>query len=693
MSLGGRLKDLGHRLGTGPVEEAATCARALTAMIGQRPPGELLPADPAAITRALLTARVIAARDPVPWPAAIMRQLDPDDPAFLPVAGLHPVMAARDRALIGLPGRERVAWVDPLGWCGVGEGPAVSVWMGLGREAWPVGRRPDELAPVELQVSQERGEGGLGLLTRCVRGPLTLLLRHWPVVLEGEVGWALQATLSLDGPAPRPARIGFCVRPASLEGTAPIFRLERDGDGLWSADGTPILALARHGDEVWTGNLAEGDPWVRFSGARVDAHPWDPGRVDLRCPAGLCSAVETFRTTLVPGEPFTRLAVLHPPPRVPAALVRTSTRSLWSSALADQKGLLAAGSEIRLAAWQPLFEATRQRLLLEPAEGNLPACLGAVALARMGFVRRAADRLARYLSRVSRDGSSPRGEAEDGAVLAWAAAELVRWTGEMGWATEQLRALERLLGRLADHEPLPGGRPLFGPDGSVAWTAIWRGAALLGGAASFRELSPASTDWALAGGRAREALPALLGPAPWAAMGGRAPDGTSAGMLTAAWLGLVPADLPEVAITVDHVHRRHWHGGGVLLHAGTHLAATALFSAVAARLGPFDAIGTVARLASSTGALPTSRHPARGALGEGDDAMAAALFALLVLDQVQAERGALRVGPCLRELRGLPTPFGPIHLSEEANGTRHLVGHWRDRPPKVELIEADPTER
>ena len=80
--MGRRLHRLVSALGGNRVEEAAACARALTAIVGRMPTMELLPGGASAVTRAVLTARVMAAQDPVPWPAAVMRQLDPDDPAF-----------------------------------------------------------------------------------------------------------------------------------------------------------------------------------------------------------------------------------------------------------------------------------------------------------------------------------------------------------------------------------------------------------------------------------------------------------------------------------------------------------------------------------------------------------------------------------------------------------------------------------
>lgn len=668
------------------VQQAAPVARALTALLGDLPELDVLPGGPPRVARAVLTARWLAREDPTPWPAAIMRQLDPGDPAFLPALGMHPVLAARDRTLLGLAGRAGVAWVDGYGWAGVNGGPGVSVWVGTARTAFPIGRRPDEVGADAPAVVQCRSDEGVGVRTVTRRGDLEVVLMHWPVVLEGTLAWALHARVHNHGAAATPVRLGFAIRPAGAAGAAPVFHLQRDRDGLWVADGRPLLALARPGEAIYTGRHGEFDPWHRFAGQR----PGDPlpvGRVDLRCRFGQASMLEVTRAVVAPGDSLTRLAVLAPPVGTPAALVRTSGPSLWSGATADRRGMLAAGSRIRLSRHQAAFESARTRLLIEPDEPSIGAFLGAVALARMGFTRRAGDRLAAYLRRVRRDGSFP-GEPEDGAALAWATAEMVRWSGDSAWAREQLGPWRRLLDRLEAHEPAPGGRAFFGAEASARWTHVWRAAALLSGARALRELAPdRRAAWALAGGRLREALPQHMGPAPWTSAPGRAVDGSAAAMLAACWLGVIDVDHPDAVATARRLRERHWHGGGVLLHGGAHSAATGILAGVLARLEPkVDWVGVVARLASPTGALPTARHPHRGAIGEGDDLLSAALFALLALDRVRVARGRIVILPGLLAAVDLPTPHGRIDVETRDDGTRRVQGRWRGTPPEVVVL-------
>ncbi|MFT4979468.1 MAG: hypothetical protein ACI8S6_005379, partial [Myxococcota bacterium] len=390
--MAGRLKRLSRLLGAGEVEEAASCARALAALSGnnRRAIAGLISSESSRITRAVLTGRVISAVGPVPWPSAIHRQLDPDDPAFLPPLGVHLVLSARDATLLALPGRPRRAWVDPLGWAGFGDGPAVTVWFGDGRQGYPIGRRPGPASLDEdVTVTQRRSDDGHGVITTCVRGGVTVEVFHWPVVLQGQVAAALYARLTLDAPAPRPVRLGFAVRPVGLEGVEPLFQLERNEEGLWRADGVPLLALARAGDEILLGALSLPEPWLRFSGQAFTGDRRPPGPVSVSCPAGLASAVEVYRTTLSPGESFARFAVIAPSPEAPASVVRTSGRALWQGSIADRKGMLAAGCDISLRAHNRLLNAARQRALIARGRVSLSGCLAAVALARLDFVRRA----------------------------------------------------------------------------------------------------------------------------------------------------------------------------------------------------------------------------------------------------------------------------------------------------------------
>jgi hypothetical protein len=307
-----------------------------------------------------------------------------------------------------------------------------------------------------------------------------------------------------------------------------------------------------------------------------------------------------------------------------------------------------------------------------------------VALARLGFVRRAGQRLSAWMSRIRRDGRLPGATDEAPAVLAWSAAEYIWWTGERSWLRTHLTPWRRLLDNLASTALPPGGHALFGADGSERWSTIWRTSALLHSSTVLRDATRDHQGWALEGGRVRETLLDHLGPAPWSTAEGQAPDGASAGMLAAAWLGLVSAREPAVRETIDHIRTHYWHGGGVFSQGGAHPAATALLLAVQQRLDPeIDALGRIAALSSPTGTFPSARHPFRGAIGTPDDLLGAALFLLAVLDAIRAERRTLRIMPGILRAVDLPTPFGRIDID---NG--QVVGRWRTVPPQVVVVGA-----
>ena len=687
------LRRLFRTLGGLEVDQAAACARALTAMVGQMPAIELLPGGPAQVTRARLTARALSAWAPAPWPHGLMRQQDPDDPAFLPALGMHPVLAARDTTQLGLPDDQAKAWVDPDGWAGVDGGPAVGVWFADADGVWTMGRCPGGSA--DSPADQRRTDSRVGVRTaRTVRG-IECVVVHWPVLIDGRVAWIVHVRLTSEAEVARRVRVAVQVRPATVEGLRPIFRLQRTAEGLWLADGVPVLAFGRPGDAMATGRLSDRtDPWEAFAGTE-HARWGRPGRAEVRCSMGSCAGGEAWRATLAPGQSLSRFAVLGPSTGVPVAVARTTAASLFASANADRRGLLAAGCPLRFSdppgvpagSVDSLLDAVRVRLLIGRERGGLAACVGAVCLARLGFVRRSGDRLAAELARVRRDGSFPGSEPEEAAVLAWAAGQYVMWTGDDAWLGEQLDAWSRLLDHLVSAEVAPGGRALFGMGGSRRWTGIWHAAGLISSAWVLRR-HPRHAEWTLAGGRMREALRHALPATPWSADDGRSPDGASTAALVAVWLGLVSPSHPGVGPTLDHIRDRAWHGGGVLLQGGAHVAATTIYAAVRSLADDtYDPLADLLRLASPTGAFPTARHPGRGALGRGDDPLAAAMFGILALDRLRITPQRIKLMPGVAHAENLPTPFGRVDI-ETTDGQRHLIGRWRSTAPRVEVVDS-----
>jgi hypothetical protein len=654
------------------VQETAACARALATLSGPAPKENIV--DAAQMGQALLTARVIRTVGEIPWPASISREQDAQDPAFLPPIGVHLPLFARDATLLGRAEQSRLAWLDPWGWCGPQDGPMVTVWFGSSSEGHLVGKLPSEQSAPK--VLQRRSDDGHGILTSVERNGLSFELFHWPVILDGVTAWALVARLKSD--RPRRGRLAFAVRPSDMQGSHPIFNIRRDGEGVWHANGKPVLSVAKIGDSLLRSTVKQPDIWHAFSGARASAS-LPVGELSLRCPSGQASAAEVYEMDIGPADFVTRFAIVAPPATASAALVRTSEKALWAGAIADQKGLFAAGSQIQLCEHQALLEAARYRLLIDGGPPDLAGCLGIAALARLGFVQRAGERLSSWFRRGV-------WEDTDGALIAWAATEFLLWTGERSWLQSHGRALRKLLDRLASGRLESGGFSLFGPEGSLRWSEIWRVAALLNAARTLRSHDDDLRRWGLAGAAGREGLIEFLGEAPWSAAPGRAPDGASAALLAAGWLRLVPSDHPRLLQTVEFLSSCR-HDQGVLLNGGAHVAATAILLALEQRRDPgLGGAGLLARYASPTGALPTARHMHRGALGSGDDPLSAALFLLLVLDNVRIEKGGILIGPLIRMARNLPTPFGRLDIEEG-----RAVGRWRGEPVKIGHL-AEPSE-
>ena len=136
--------------------------------------------------------------------------------------------------------------------------------------------------------------------------------------------------------------------------------------------------------------------------------------------------------------------------------------------------MIRAGSKVDFGDSQRVVEAARDRLLLDSASPDLTGCLGVVALSRLGFVQLAGERLGRWFNERT-------WHEHDSAILGWAATEFLLWTQERSWLNAHEKALTQLLNQLSKGKLAAGGHALFGLEGSLRWSEIWRVAALLNG--------------------------------------------------------------------------------------------------------------------------------------------------------------------------------------------------------------------
>ena len=245
----------------------------------------------------------------------------------------------------------------------------------------------------------------------------------------------------------------------------------------------------------------------------------------------------------------------------------------------------------------------------------------------------------------------------------WVACEYALWTKERSWVADHISKMATILDVLSAGTCAAGGQRLFGEDGSNRWSEIWREAALLNASRALRGMDVPHPRWALSGATAREKLLSVLGPAPWSATAERAADGSSAALLAAGWLRIVPLDTPELKETLDFLSNVLHHNGGIFSMGGAHIAKTGMWLALRKQFDPsIDAVSTLAKLASSTGSLPAVRHKSKGALEEGDSLLSAAIFVFMVLDDMVMTKDGLKLGGLIRRAHELPTPLGKIDI-------------------------------
>ena len=645
------------------VQEAASCARALAGIIGTAPHKEL--ADAAKISQAVLTSKVIAKRGNIPWPAPIARELDVDDPAYLPPFGAHLPVSARDGVALGLVDLPGIAYVDAWGWVEVEDRPNITTWVRVDGEAHVLGKLP--YSAKTLNMSQSRSDDGHAIITRGDHTNFMVEVFVWPAMYENAAVWVMvsriRAKRIID------AELALAILPMNRSGTQPIFQLVRDDQGNWIADGKPILTVSKSGKSVLLSSWKESSLWEQFCVADAKKHI---GKHSAHCGAGNASGAELYSASLSSGQELSIFAIL--PAKPISSLRRLHEQSLWRGSIADRKGLLDAGSQIDIGEEQGILDAARHRVLIDKGPLTIARCLGVVALARMGFVRVAADRLGQWLQ---------QGEwnQTESAFLGWAATEFLIWTQERSWLKTHGKAIKKLLDELAEKESVPSGYEIFGQDGSKRWSEIWRIAALINGVHAMGREATDRHRWGLAGAQARADLLLMLGAPPWSASSEKAADGSAAALLSAGWLGLVPLDNPAFQKTLDFVSQRS-HLDGVLLHGGAHLAATAILFAIKQRQNPhFGAIRKMSKLATKTGALPRIVHKERGALEEGDDPMSAALLLLLVLDNIRIVDHKILIAPSIYRLKNMPTPFGRIDVENKKG-----VGRWNQHPVPIVFL-------
>ncbi len=654
-----RLRKLLRR--SADVQEGAACTRALVGLIGDNSLENWM--QTVQLSQGMLTARLWQSQINVPMPRSLSKQLDPNDAAFWPPSSVMLSLFARESTVLsdcghGYSKESSTAYVDPWGWFSPLQGPSLTVWFSDG-EGWHcAGKLP--LAPAQPSIEQRLTEDGHGVETIMKAGKLQLELLHFPSTLSRDVKGRLPWTMVYRVRALEDcdAQLALAIRPMELDGAYPIFGLERRTDGLWMVDGDPFVVSQPPGRRFYSSRYGTADVWKQWQRENASQNA-SSAHIDISCSVGQCSGLEVHQRSLKKGEVLSAMAVVYPSQTV-SSLRRSSPQSLWIGAVEERRTLLSMGAQIALEHHQELFERVQYRLLSQVGEMDYEGCLAALALARLGFVQEAGRRLGHWIESVSVDSVL---ESESAAVLVWAACEYGMWTRERAWLVGHVAKLSQILEVLSSRPCAPGGVKLFGEGGSGRWSEIWRVAALLNAARALRGMDTAHQRWALVGATTQERLLDVLGPAPWSATPDRSADGSSAALLGAGWLRVVPLDAPALQDTIDYLSNVLHHNGGILSQGGAHIAKTGMWLALRRQSDPtVDAVSTLAEFASDTGALPAVKHQSKGALGDGDSLLSAAIFAFMVLDDVVMTKDGVQLGGLIRRAHDLPTPLGKVDV-------------------------------
>ena len=639
------------------VQEGAACTRALVGLIGNNSLDNWM--ETVQLSQGLLTSRWWQSQINVPMPRSLSKQLDPNDASFLPPSSVLQSLFSREYTVLSDGGSKKLstAYIDPWAWFTPLEGPSITVWCSDGDQWYCAGKLP--LDSVSHPMEQRLTNDGHGVETVMQAGKLQLEVLHFPSTLgrdaKGRLPWTVVYRVRAKEPCD--ALLALAIRPMEMDGAHPIFNLNRQNDGMWLVDGSPFVVTEPAGRMSLVSAYGEPDVWKQCQ--QLEGKLPLVSQVESSCSIGQCSGVEIHQGTLGTGELLSAMAVVYPSQTV-SSIRRSSPSSLWRGAIEERRTLLSLGSGVELSHHQALFERVQHRLLSEVGDLDYEGCLAALALGRLGFVQIAGERLGDWIGSVHIDTVL---ESESAAILMWAACEYVLWTKERSWLVDHIAKMTSILDILSAGVCAPGGQRLFGEDASSRWSEIWRVAALLNASRALRVMDVPHPRWALSGATAREKLPSVLGPAPWAATSGRAADGSSAALLAAGWLRVVPLDTSELQDTIEFLSNVLHHNGGILSMGGAHIAKTGMWLALRKQSDPsIDAVSILARFASSTGALPAVQHKSKGALEEGDSLLSAAIFTFMVLDDVVMTKDGLTLGGLIRRAHELPTPLGKIDI-------------------------------
>lgn len=683
-------------------------------------PVELLRAGATMHARGLVNSRVIQNNLDWVWPYWVCRQVDPDDPAFLPRAfSITQInLTHRNWTAVGLPGSDEMPIVDPHGMLTPFlDGWSLDAWIlsDDGRRHFPsrATEATQRLRLDPLSIDTSSGRKGISLQSR--------------VRMEAQEDQAV-CRVEYTAKTQEPGWLVLSLRPFNTEGISFIDRiaLSEKRDAWTIDDEEEAVRLDRKPERHHVSHYRHGDVTIRLSQARDEEQ-----QNEIECEAGMATAAASYR--IQAGQALKVSAEIPMEESKEKAFPQA-----WARAL--EPGLRMEIPDKRL---QFLFEAAKRTLIVLSPHDAYPgpatyrrfwfrdAAFMINALLCCGLESRAARALKKFPERQTMMGyfQSQNGEWDSNGQAIWAMQRYCEMTGKQAdrkWLKPILNGARWIARKRVDRDSnlphaglLPPGFSAehLGPNDYYYWDDFWSIAGLRSAAdlaASFDEKNAADEFRAEADDLLHSVSSSLegchqkSGKRAMPASPYRRLDAGTIGSIVAGYpLQLMAADdarLTESAdFLLDHclVRGAFFHN---IIHSGINAYLTLHIAQVLLRAGDpraMDLVQSVADLASPTGQWPEAIHPRTGGgcMGDGQHGWAAAEWVVMMRNLFVREEGQrlvigagiptdwldrserLSMGPA-------PTAFGPLEISIQPakDSVEVTLRHeWRTPPRAIDL--------
>jgi hypothetical protein len=686
-------------------------------------PFELLRAGAVFHARGLINSRAIQHNLDWIWPYWVERQFDPLGKSFIPRAFslTHVNLTHRNWTALGIPGCEEFPLVDP-------RGLVTPFFDGWSVDCWVFPGEGPCLIPSRCEsVSQSLDIHAAPAVTTVLKMGETALESSTEVVMRSGIP---VCRIRYDGYSRTGGHLGVSIRPYNPEGVSLVHEIATaPGGSGWMINGKKRVDILPHPDCLRYSCYREGDVHhqIRSRG----------NRSGITCDVGMATTAALF--AIEPG--IRRQIVLEIPLRgkKPHTRFRDTAAALWGESLRECTALRIPDKKMQF-----LYEAALRTVVLHsPGEVYAgpytykrfwfrDASLIVHAMLCAGLVKRAERILDRFPARQTAGGYflSQEGEWDSNGQALWIMGRYCELTGKKppdSWRNAIRKAgdwierkrISREAGSL-HHGLLPPGFSAehLGPNDYYFWDDFW-GVAGLQAAASLHELCGERKDarrWRDAAhdflGCIEKSLGKIarrLGRPAMPASPYRRLDSGAIGSLAAGYpLRLWGERDERILDTAEYlagsclIHGAFYHD---IIHSGINPYLTLHIAQVLLRAGDrryFSLMRALADLASPTGQWPEAIHPGTlgGCMGDGQHVWAAAEWLMILRNCFLREetpdhlilcsgipgdwrqRGeTLSFGPA-------PTPFGPLTVTLESDGTEAAVSwdaEWRGAEPKLEV--------